>query len=128
MTAQWQDDFESLADRRAMAWAMRDARMHRLALQASAPPEARHAGADGGLHHRTPHAPIAALAGCPCGCQDRPWSAGDDSGDPLDILASQADNDPLTAYERGRARADIERRSAELAAMRVRFTPVYGDD
>lgn len=125
MTAQWQDDFESLADRRAMAWAMRDARMHRLALQASAPDDVRHFGADGGLHHRTPHPPVSAT--CNCGCQARPWSAGDDSADPIDVLARQAGNDPLTAYERGRARADYERRSAELDAMRVRFTPVWDD-
>jgi hypothetical protein len=123
---QWQDDFDSLEDRRTMARAMRDARMKRLELQQSAPEDVRHFGADGGLHHRTPHPDVSAV--CGCGCQARPWSAGDDSADPIDVLGRQAGNDPLSAYERGRARADYERRSAELDAMRVRFTPVYGDD
>lgn len=58
---------------------------------------------------------------CPCGCQDAD-ARSDVSSDPIDILADQADNDPLSAYERGRVLAGIEMRRRELDAMRVRFS------
>ena len=105
----WDAQYKRHADLRAAADAAALARGWRETL--------RHMGTDGGLHHRTPAQPV-----CGCGCQQ---TGADDSADPLDILGRQIDSDPLSQYERGQARADIERRAWELESMRVRFSPRY---
>ena len=102
----WDRQYERQASLRAAADAANVARAYRQQLQ-----EMRHQGEDDGAHHWSP---VTRLK-CPCGCMQ---AGADDSDDPLDILGRQIDSDPLSQYERGQARADIERRAWELESMR----------
>lgn len=122
----WQDDYETAGGRRDALYALMDARMHRLALQRSAPAEARHAGTDDGAHH---WAPVTGLA-CPCGCMA---NGTEDSDDPIDVLGRQVNSDPLSEQEDREYRRGREyQRGLAAAAMRelgiagIMHEPSYG--
>ena len=98
---------EAAARRSRQARVQQEIRARRLALQASAPDEARHSGTDQGQHHRPGYVPA-------------PWI--DDSTDPLDIVGRQS-VDQIGAYEMQeaeRARWEAEEARSWLEAHRPR--------